>query len=92
MNQNIIITCAVTGAGDTVGKNPHIPVTPRQIADAAIQAALAEVEARMSGRGRVLLRASGTEPLLRVMVEGEDRQQVLACAEELASVVRVAAS
>lgn len=39
MNQNIIITCAVTGAGDTVGKNPHIPVTPRQIADAAIQAA-----------------------------------------------------
>lgn len=41
MNQNIIITCAVTGAGDTVGKNPHVPVTPRQIADAAIQAAKA---------------------------------------------------
>jgi uncharacterized protein (DUF849 family) len=39
MNPHIIITCAVTGAGDTVGKNPHIPVTPRQIADAAIQAA-----------------------------------------------------
>lgn len=39
MNQNIIITCAVTGAGDTVGKNPHVPVTPRQIADAAIEAA-----------------------------------------------------
>ena len=39
MNQNIIITCAVTGAGETVGKNPHVPVTPRQIADAAIQAA-----------------------------------------------------
>ena len=59
--------------------------------DAAIQAALAEVEARMSGRGRVLLRASGTEPLLRVMVEGEEPQQVLACAEELATVVRTAA-
>ena len=41
MNQNIIITCAVTGAGDTVGKNPHVPVTPRQIADAAIEAARA---------------------------------------------------
>jgi uncharacterized protein (DUF849 family) len=41
MNQNIIITCAVTGAGDTVGKNPHVPVTPRQIADAAIEAAKA---------------------------------------------------
>ena len=58
---------------------------------AAIQTALADVEARMSGRGRVLLRASGTEPLLRVMVEGEDSQQVLACAEELAGVVRSAA-
>jgi uncharacterized protein (DUF849 family) len=41
MNPNVIITCAVTGAGDTVGKNPHIPVTPRQIADAAIEAAKA---------------------------------------------------
>ena len=41
MNHNIIITCAVTGAGDTVGKNPHVPVTPRQIADAAIEAARA---------------------------------------------------
>ena len=39
MNPNIIITCAVTGAGETVGKNPHVPVTPRQIADAAIEAA-----------------------------------------------------
>jgi len=39
MNPHVIITCAVTGAGDTVGKNPHIPVTPRQIADAAIEAA-----------------------------------------------------
>jgi phosphoglucosamine mutase len=59
--------------------------------NAAIQAALAAVEARMSGRGRVLLRASGTEPLLRVMVEGEEPQQVAACAEELATVVRTAA-
>jgi uncharacterized protein (DUF849 family) len=41
MNSNIIITCAVTGAGDTVGKHPAIPVTPRQIADAAIEAARA---------------------------------------------------
>ena len=39
MNQEVIITCAVTGAGDTVGKHPAIPVTPRQIADAAIEAA-----------------------------------------------------
>jgi uncharacterized protein (DUF849 family) len=39
MNHNIIITCAVTGAGDTVGKHPAIPVTPAQIAVAAVEAA-----------------------------------------------------
>ncbi|MEO6626854.1 MAG: 3-keto-5-aminohexanoate cleavage protein [Burkholderiaceae bacterium] len=39
MNHNVIITCAVTGAGDTVGKNPHVPVTPAQIAAAAVEAA-----------------------------------------------------
>jgi uncharacterized protein (DUF849 family) len=41
MNQEVIVTCAVTGAGDTVGKHPAIPVTPKQIADAAIEAAKA---------------------------------------------------
>ena len=41
MNNEVIVTCAVTGAGDTVGKHPAIPVTPRQIADAAIEAARA---------------------------------------------------
>jgi uncharacterized protein (DUF849 family) len=41
MNKDVIITCAVTGAGDTVGKHPAIPVTPAQIADAALEAARA---------------------------------------------------
>jgi len=41
MNRDVIITCAVTGAGETVGKHPAIPVTPEQIADAAIEAAQA---------------------------------------------------
>jgi phosphoglucosamine mutase len=41
----------------------------------AITAALANAEADLAGRGRVLLRASGTEPLLRVMVEGEDASE-----------------
>ena len=59
--------------------------------DPVILAALQVVEQRMAGRGRVLLRASGTEPLLRVMVEGEDAALVLAAAEELADVVRQAA-
>lgn len=59
--------------------------------DARIVAGLAAVEGRMNGRGRVLLRASGTEPLLRVMVEGEDATEVAAMAEQLAAVVREAA-
>jgi uncharacterized protein (DUF849 family) len=41
MNSEVIVTCALTGAGDTVGKHPGVPVTPRQIADAAIEAARA---------------------------------------------------
>ena len=41
MNSEIFITCAVTGAGETVGKHPAIPVTPKEIADAAIEAAQA---------------------------------------------------
>ena len=41
MNYEVIVTCAVTGAGDTVGRHPAIPVTPKQIADAAIEAAKA---------------------------------------------------
>lgn len=41
MNQDVFITCAVTGAGDTVGRHPGVPVTPRQIAEAAIEAAKA---------------------------------------------------
>ena len=41
MNGEVVITCAVTGAGDTVGKHPGVPVTPAQIAAAAIEAAKA---------------------------------------------------
>jgi len=41
MNTEVIVTCAVTGAGDTVGKHPAIPCTPKQIAAAAIEAAKA---------------------------------------------------
>ena len=41
MNRNVIISCAVTGSGDTVGKHPAIPVTPEEIASAAIDAAKA---------------------------------------------------
>jgi 3-dehydrocarnitine:acetyl-CoA trimethylamine transferase len=41
MNTEVFITCAITGAGDTASKSPHVPITPKQIADAAIEAAKA---------------------------------------------------
>ncbi len=41
MNWDVFVTCAITGAGDTTGKSPHVPVTPQQIADSAIDAARA---------------------------------------------------
>src|SRR3954471_13103820 len=41
MNWEVFITCAITGAGDTVAKSPHVPVTPEQIANSAIDAAKA---------------------------------------------------
>ena len=41
MNKNVIITCAVTGSGDTADRSPHVPVTPKEIAQASIEAAKA---------------------------------------------------
>lgn len=55
-----------------------------------IQGAVAEVEASLAGKGRVLLRPSGTEPVVRVMVEGDDAVVVKRLAGELAQVVEEA--
>lgn len=57
----------------------------------AIQDAVRQVEQQLGSRGRVLLRASGTEPLIRVMVEGEDPSETAELAEQIASAVRAAA-
>ncbi len=57
-------------------------------ANQPIQRAVKDAEQRLGSRGRVLLRPSGTEPLIRVMVEGQDEHQVLLVANELADVVR----
>ena len=53
-----------------------------------IQQAIQAAESKLNSSGRVLVRYSGTEPLLRVMVEGKDRNEIQSVAEELASVVR----
>jgi phosphoglucosamine mutase len=57
----------------------------------AVQQSVAQAEARLAGRGRVLLRPSGTEPLIRVMVEGEDELLVTQLANEIAAQVEQAA-
>ena len=56
-------------------------------ASQSVRDAVSGVEAKLQGRGRVLLRPSGTEPVLRVMVEGEDADLVAQLARELAGVV-----
>lgn len=56
--------------------------------NAALQQAVQEVQQELGAQGRVLIRASGTEPLIRVMVEGKDFERVKRCAERLASVVQ----
>ncbi len=67
----------------------NVPVTRRADLDgcAEVQQAVREAEAALDGRGRVLLRPSGTEPLIRVMVEGEDGALVVEQARALAAVV-----
>jgi phosphoglucosamine mutase len=78
---------------------PHFPqvmvnvrvkerVDPRK--SPAIQAAVGRVETALGSSGRVVLRASGTEPLIRVMVEGQDEALVTRFANELADAVRQA--
>lgn len=57
----------------------------------SIQAAVSRAENELAGSGRVVLRASGTEPVIRVMVEGKDERQVRELARELARVVASAA-
>jgi len=57
-----------------------------------VKAAVVDAEQVLNGKGRVLLRPSGTEPLLRVMVEGEDGQLVERSAQRIADVVRKLAS
>jgi len=75
----------------------HMPQTMLSVAVAGqvdphsqpeIRQAITDVEAKLGERGRVVLRASGTEPVIRVMVEGEDRDTVAELAEHLADSVR----
>ena len=61
---------------------------PKFYTDKAIKAEVKQVTDILGSRGRILVRVSGTEPLVRVMLEGEDYQEISVLAEEAASVVR----
>ena len=70
--------------------NIELPRRMDVLSDDRVQAALADAEADLSGAGRVNVRASGTEPKLRVMVEAEDEGRMLALGESLSEVIRQA--
>ena len=61
--------------------------TGTPLEDAKVKAAIADGEARLNGHGRLLIRKSGTEPVIRVMAEGDDRQMVKAVVEEICAAV-----
>ena len=54
----------------------------------AVADAIAGVESRLAGQGRLLIRYSGTEPLLRIMLEGRDRDEITGWANEIAGIVK----
>ena len=56
--------------------------------NSVIEAAKAAIEKRLGNKGRVLLRPSGTEPVVRVMIEGQDAAEVAQLAAELADTVK----
>ena len=73
----------------------NVPVTGKAkplLDDMTVQAAARAVEASLVGRGRLLLRASGTEPVVRVMVEATEEPVAAAAAKQMAEALRVAAA
>ena len=64
----------------------------RPLENAKVKGLIADVEARLAGTGRLVVRASGTEPLIRIMAEGDDEALVCSAVKEIAGAVRQAAS
>lgn len=72
--------------------NVKVPKSFQFREDLTVQAALVEAECKLNGNGRVVLRSSGTEPVVRVMVEGKSEETVRHWANTIAETVRQAAS
>jgi phosphoglucosamine mutase len=95
---NVLRTMAVTGreladlAGDLqtypqVLVNVRVNAKPDLNGVPSVSVIINDVERRLAGHGRLLVRYSGTEPLLRVMLEGQDKREIEAMAREIASAV-----
>ncbi|QUM83688.1 MULTISPECIES: phosphoglucosamine mutase [unclassified Moritella] len=98
---SLLVLAALVNSGLTLkelrsgmSKFPQVLVNVRFSGDSdpllaeSVQQSVADVEQELADRGRVLLRKSGTEPLIRVMVEGEDETHVLALANKIADAVK----
>lgn len=98
------VLAAVQETGKTLGelkggmvRYPQVMINVRMAeqfdidSSTSVREAVAEAEHALSNHGRVLLRASGTEPVIRVMVEGDDAAQVASLSKALADSVRLAA-
>ncbi|MEW6726453.1 MAG: phosphoglucosamine mutase [Bacillota bacterium] len=92
---------AVTGTGQSLGslagwmerlpqilENIRVREKETIMNDPRLEAAIQEQEARLAGQGRILVRPSGTEPLIRVMVEGRNRDVLMQVVNELVKVIR----
>ena len=70
--------------------NRAAPILPASLAAASVQAVIRGAEARLTGRGRLLIRKSGTEPLIRVMAECEDEAMLAEVVDGIVAAVRAA--
>ncbi len=73
-------------------ENVRFAGAAKPLENAKVQAAIAEGEARLNSAGRIVVRASGTEPLIRVMAEGDDAKLVAQVVRDIAGAVKLAAA
>jgi phosphoglucosamine mutase len=60
--------------------------------DAAVKKRIEDCRAKLNGNGRILVRKSGTEPVIRIMAEGDDEKMIQAVVSEIASAIEEAAA
>ncbi|HHT01435.1 MAG TPA: phosphoglucosamine mutase [Firmicutes bacterium] len=86
--QSLAAQAAIMERFPQVLVNVQVKDKEQALASAALRAAIAAAEQCLAGRGRVLVRPSGTEPLVRVMVEGPEQESVQQLAEQIAAALQ----